>query len=42
MIATGLIFIFLRDKTSRLQFEKRVNKRLKKLGVEPGVRSKLR
>lgn len=41
MIATGLIFIFLRDKSSRLKFEKRVNARLKKLGVEPAVRSKL-
>ncbi|KAF8368704.1 hypothetical protein PRIPAC_86533 [Pristionchus pacificus] len=42
MIATGLIFIFLRDKSSRLKFEKRVNARLKKLGVEPAVRKMIR
>ncbi|GMR53831.1 hypothetical protein PMAYCL1PPCAC_24026, partial [Pristionchus mayeri] len=42
MIATGLIFIFLRDKSSRLKFEKRVSMRLKKLGVEPAMRKLIR
>ncbi|GMT28743.1 hypothetical protein PFISCL1PPCAC_20040, partial [Pristionchus fissidentatus] len=42
MIAIGLIFIFLRDKSPRLKFDKKVNARLKKLGVEPAKRKIIR